>query len=40
MIVPADYDDGEFINSERLALKSKRKWALFDFKGNRVTPFI
>ena len=40
MIVPADYDDGEFINSERLALKSKGKWALFDFKGNRVTPFI
>lgn len=40
MIVPADYDDGEFINPERLALKSKEKWALFDFKGNRVTPFI
>ena len=33
MIVPADYDDGEFINPERLALKSKGNGPCLILKG-------
>ena len=39
-IIPADFDDGKFINSNYLAMKRTGKWALFDLAGRQITPFV
>lgn len=40
ILIPANYENGRVVAPGRIALKSRNKWALFDFEGKPLSEFI
>lgn len=40
ILIPANYEDGRIVGPQRVALKSRNKWALFDFEGKPLSGFV